>query len=56
VSASELLGPDGPFARELAGFRPRAAQQEMAARVEQAIAGRDILIAESGTGTGKTFA
>lgn len=56
MSASELLGPDGPFARELAGFRPRSAQQEMAARVEQAIAGRDILIAESGTGTGKTFA
>jgi ATP-dependent DNA helicase DinG len=56
VNASALLGPDGPFARELAGFRPRAAQQEMAARVEQAIAGRDILIAESGTGTGKTFA
>ncbi|HEX7817541.1 DEAD/DEAH box helicase, partial [Dyella sp.] len=51
-----LLGADGPFARELPNFAPRAAQRAMAAAVAQAIAGRDTLIAEAGTGTGKTYA
>ncbi len=52
----QLLGADGPFARELPNFVPRAAQQELALAVQQAIAGREILVAEAGTGTGKTFA
>ncbi|HTH67384.1 MAG TPA: ATP-dependent DNA helicase, partial [Rhodanobacter sp.] len=51
-----LLGADGPFARELPNFAPRLAQQAMARAVQQAIAGRDTLIAEAGTGTGKTYA
>jgi len=51
-----LLGADGPFARELPNFAPREAQQTMAIAVQQAIAGRDTLIAEAGTGTGKTYA
>ena len=51
-----LLGADGPFARELPNFAPREAQQLMARAVQQAIAGRETLIAEAGTGTGKTFA
>ena len=51
-----LLGADGPFARELPNFAPREAQQVMARAVQQAIAGRETLIAEAGTGTGKTFA
>ncbi|OOG63914.1 helicase [Rhodanobacter sp. B04] len=51
-----LLGADGPFARELPNFAPRLAQQAMARAVQHAIAGRDTLIAEAGTGTGKTFA
>jgi ATP-dependent DNA helicase DinG len=51
-----LLGADGPFARELPNFAPGLAQQAMALAVQQAIAGRDTLIAEAGTGTGKTFA
>jgi ATP-dependent DNA helicase DinG len=55
-SSAELLGPDGPFAREVPGFVPRAAQQSMAAAVEEAIADRQMLVAEAGTGTGKTFA
>ena len=52
----ELLGADGPFARELPNFAPRVAQQQMAQAVAQAIAGRDTLVAEAGTGTGKTYA
>jgi ATP-dependent DNA helicase DinG len=55
-SSADLLGPDGPFAHEVPGFAPRAAQQAMAAAVEEAIAERQLLIAEAGTGTGKTFA
>jgi ATP-dependent DNA helicase DinG len=51
-----ILGAEGPFARELPNFAPRAAQQTMAREVQQAIAGRDTLIAEAGTGTGKTYA
>ena len=55
-SAADLLGPDGPFAREVPGFAPRSVQQSMADAVEEAIADRQMLIAEAGTGTGKTFA
>jgi ATP-dependent DNA helicase DinG len=56
MNAADLLGPDGPFAREVPGFAPRAVQQTMAAAVEEAIAERQVLIAEAGTGTGKTYA
>jgi ATP-dependent DNA helicase DinG len=38
------------------GFRPRLAQTEMAKAIAAAIAGQQTLIAEAGTGTGKTFA
>ena len=51
-----ILGAEGPFAREVPGFAPREAQQHMASAVATAIAERDVLIAEAGTGTGKTFA
>ncbi|MGH8041416.1 MAG: ATP-dependent DNA helicase [Rudaea sp.] len=56
ASARELLGPDGPFAREVPNFVPRDCQQVMAEAVEEAIADAQTLIAEAGTGTGKTFA
>lgn len=50
------FGRDGALAGALAGFRPRAAQVEMALAVFDAIAVRGTLAAEAGTGTGKTFA
>jgi ATP-dependent DNA helicase DinG len=56
MSARELLGPEGPFAREVANFAARPGQQDMAEAVEEAIAEGGTLIAEAGTGTGKTFA
>src|SRR5215468_10714186 len=56
ASASELLGPDGPFAQEVPNFTPRDCQQQMADAVEEAIADSQMLIVEAGTGTGKTFA
>ncbi|MGI2324141.1 MULTISPECIES: ATP-dependent DNA helicase [unclassified Methylococcus] len=52
----DVFAEDGPLARFLAGFRPRDAQIGMARAVEQAIRGGRCLIAEAGTGTGKTFA
>lgn len=56
LSSAELLGPGGPFVNAVPGFQPRASQQEMAARIETALAERGVFVGESGTGTGKTFA
>ena len=50
------FGPEGLLARKLPGYAPRQAQLEMARAVQQAIASRGSLVAEAGTGTGKTFA
>ena len=46
----------GELASAVAGFSPRASQQEMALAVFDTLAERGTLIAEAGTGTGKTFA
>jgi ATP-dependent DNA helicase DinG len=51
-----VFGPGGPLDRALSGFRFRQQQLEMAQAVAQAIAARAPLIAEAGTGTGKTVA
>lgn len=45
-----------PLTAKVASFRPRAQQREMAIAVAEAIRDNAILIAEAGTGTGKTFA
>jgi ATP-dependent DNA helicase DinG len=50
------FGPDGPLSRALADFEPRAGQVDMAARVARAIERGGVLLAEAGTGTGKTLA
>ncbi|HEX9627660.1 MAG TPA: ATP-dependent DNA helicase [Acidiferrobacterales bacterium] len=54
--SAEALAAGGLLARHIDGFTPRVAQQEMAAQIEAAIAHHGVFIAESGTGTGKTFA
>ncbi len=46
----------GTLSRALPGFRFRAQQLAMAQAIAQAIAARGQLVAEAGTGTGKTFA
>ncbi len=51
-----MFGPGGPLDRALPGFRFRVQQLDMAQAVAAAIAARTPLIAEAGTGTGKTFA
>ena len=52
----DILGPDGPLAGSLPGFRPRRAQLQMARAVTDALEQRTALLVEAGTGTGKTFA
>jgi ATP-dependent DNA helicase DinG len=56
MRAAELLGAQGPLSRSLPGFRPRRQQQEMADAVARIIEASGMLVAEAGTGTGKTFA
>jgi ATP-dependent DNA helicase DinG len=53
---SDLLGPEGPFERVLSGFRPRREQIELAEAVTETLADGGLLVAEAGTGTGKTLA
>ena len=50
------LAAGGPLAEGLQGYTPRAAQLQLAQAVAAAMDGRDTLIAEAGTGTGKTYA
>ena len=56
TNAAEILGDDGLFSVVIDGFVVRESQVKMAAVIEQTIAGGETLLAESGTGTGKTFA
>jgi ATP-dependent DNA helicase DinG len=51
-----ILGEEGTLARALPGFRFRPQQLAMAQAVARAIVQREALVAEAGTGTGKTFA
>jgi len=56
VALDALFAEGGPLARAAPGFRHRAQQVEFARAVLEAIEGKQTLIAEAGTGTGKTFA
>jgi ATP-dependent DNA helicase DinG len=51
-----LFSAGGPLAPAVGSFSPRRSQTEMAKAIAQAIADQTTLIAEAGTGTGKTFA
>jgi len=51
-----IFDPQGPLARATPGYRFRPQQLEFAQAVAAAIESRTQLIAEAGTGTGKTFA
>ncbi|MCP4834853.1 MAG: ATP-dependent DNA helicase [Phycisphaera sp.] len=53
---ANMLAPDGPIARRLAGFEARPQQIEMATAVETALRSGERLFVEAGTGTGKSFA
>lgn len=51
-----VFAPDGPLATTIPGYRMRIQQLEMAKAIEDAIRHQRQLVAEAGTGTGKTFA
>jgi ATP-dependent DNA helicase DinG len=51
-----VFADDGPLADTIPGYRVRQQQLEMAQAIEDAIKQGKQLVAEAGTGTGKTFA
>jgi ATP-dependent DNA helicase DinG len=51
-----LFAPDGALAAHIGDFRARPQQVELAWAITEAIAANGQLVAEAGTGTGKTFA
>ena len=55
-NSAEVLSTGGAFDQQLDGFEARIEQQTLAASVEQALQDQSILVAEAGTGTGKTIA
>ncbi len=56
TAVAQAFAVDGALARCDDRFLPRAAQDELAARVARALEQRETLVAEAGTGVGKTFA
>ncbi|QWP78749.1 ATP-dependent DNA helicase [Lysobacter sp. K5869] len=56
VASRAALSDGGEIARKLETFAPRSAQQDLTAAIADAFESRDTLLAEAGTGTGKTFA
>src|SRR5207302_11284028 len=59
VTAEEigaLLGPAGPLAKGLDGYEERPEQIEMAQRVGESLSAGKHLMAEAGTGVGKSLA
>lgn len=56
LRVADILGPEGSIARRLKDYEDRPEQLAMAEAVERAIRGKRHLIAEAGTGVGKSFA
>ncbi|WP_198120393.1 ATP-dependent DNA helicase [Massilia rhizosphaerae] len=56
AEVERIFGAGGPLAPAVGTFKPRESQTEMAKAIAQAIGAQGTLIAEAGTGTGKTFA
>ncbi|MCG8653382.1 MAG: DEAD/DEAH box helicase family protein, partial [Pirellulales bacterium] len=56
LSVDSILGDSGSISRRLKNYEPRPQQLAMARRVAQALHSQQHLVAEAGTGTGKSFA
>lgn len=56
LDVHDVLGPKGRIAKRLKNYEHRAQQLEMADAVAKALSTQQHLIAEAGTGTGKSFA
>src|SRR6516165_11991415 len=52
----DVFGPGGALARALPAYEPRPEQAALAAAVERALAFGEHLVAEAGTGVGKSLA
>jgi len=55
-AVAHALSDDGPLAASLPGFESRPSQRRMAAAVSHTLEDGGVLLAEAGTGTGKTVA
>ena len=53
---SDWFGQEGPLAAAVPGYTLRDAQIQLAQAVDETIASHSVLVAEAGTGTGKTWA
>ena len=56
MKASEYLGKDGVFKDQVDGYQVRENQLLLSDAIEAAIQNKKVLVAEAGTGIGKTFA
>lgn len=56
LTVESVIGDDGAVARRLESYESRPEQLEMAEAVRKAIAEKEHLVAEAGTGVGKSFA
>ena len=56
AGSAQLLDAGGPFESVLPGFAPRQEQLQLAAAIEKTITTGGTLVAEAGTGIGKTLA
>ena len=56
LTIHSILGDDGSIAARLSNYEPRPQQLRMAEEVGDALDSQEHLIAEAGTGTGKSFA
>ena len=56
MEVQDVLGDGGLLAERIVGFKARPQQITMAEQIAQVIEDQGVLIAEAGTGTGKTFA
>ena len=55
-SLEHVFSATGPLARAVPGYRPRPGQVELAESIARTLDSNGVLVAEAGTGTGKTFA
>jgi ATP-dependent DNA helicase DinG len=56
VTPASFFGPGGPLSRALEGFEARPSQERFSEAVERTLRDGGVLLAEAGTGTGKTLA
>ncbi|WP_062196273.1 ATP-dependent DNA helicase [Caldimonas taiwanensis] len=56
AATRQAFGPEGPLARADAHYREREIQTQLAAAIAEAVSLRRVLVAEAGTGVGKTYA